>query len=218
MRVQLTSVILACVMLSGCDQPPKTKSLGGGGNTSQGQQEKGNTEKSYLFKQADGSCQTYNRAFSSNFEMCLGLQVESINNSCALQERKAYHKIHCGTMKWTEDTNPGLAEQLMKNSNGKFVSCTLKETSLPEITQFTSAPTMLMQHTSSRAIVSHSLVDGKISISMTLIDVRTNKSVSLRKVWKKDEAASELPLAAPDALGSPILSCLVERSQSPNLE
>ncbi len=170
--------------------------------------------KSYRFKSKVEKCDTYNRIFQTQIEMCYAIQVDELNNDCAAPERLAFFTENCANLVKLDAEQ---AKQKIINVDGNSVECTLTESGLPTIRQFTGTPTMIMEHTSIRAVVLHSAKVGKVGLRMSLIDINSNREITrIQRTWQDE--TEPLTLSAPTVIGSPVLTCLVSLAQDPNRE
>lgn len=211
MKTKLYSLFfVGLLVLAACDQAPQ--SAKGAPDNSSLNTKLGNTNKSYHFTSIQEGCHTYQRVFSSTHDMCWGLQVDAINNSCALAERQEYFKIYCEPqLQWS---GSDYAKLKIKHSKRSFVECELSETHQLPISQFTNSRELIMYHTTTRAAIMQSYSDGLFSLSMQLFDITTNRLLArIQKQWK-DQAPAPWTLSAPQHLNSPQLTCLVQLGQN----
>lgn len=207
------AALAACLLVAACDKAPTSKA--NQQKTAESQNQKpGQQIKTYRFQSAAENCDTHKRTFETQIELCNAVQVSELNNNCAEPERLAFFAQNCADLV-TIDENK--ARQALLNVDGSSVDCTLTERDLPAVRQFTGTQQMIMEHTSTRALVVHTAKLGKISLQLTLLDVATNKTIArLQKSWQDE--AEPLTLSAPTEMGSPVLTCLVSLAQDPNRE
>ncbi len=213
MKKSFSSVALILLFLiAACSEAPTNSKRNS--NDPSKQSEKTGAVKSYRFNSTAENCDTYNRIFQTQKEMCYAIQVSELNNNCAENERLAFFNDNCMNI---VDRDADQARQQILNVDGSSVDCTLTETGLPTVRHYTGTMKMIMEHTSTRALVTHTAKDGKITLQLSFVNKSTNREINrLQKTWQDE--AEPLTLTAPSAAGSPILTCLVSLAQDPNRE
>lgn len=203
------TAILVCLLATGCDQPPNSRN-----NDLNDKESHSPTPqvKSYRFKSAVGNCDTYQRTFETQLEMCYAIQVPELNSDdCAEAERFVFFQQHCDGIVY----EPEQARQKVIHTDGNSVDCELSERDLPSIRHFTGTNRLVMEHTSTRAVVTHSGSNGRMVLRLALHDINTNKQITrVQKVWQDE--TEPLSVSAPAAMGSPVLTCLLSLAQDPD--
>lgn len=218
MKKAISSVAILCLSLAAaiaCDQAPN-RSAGQNGDLNKQNEKPVGSVKSYRFTSAVDSCDTYKRSFETQIELCYAIQVPELNNdNCAEAERLAFFQQNCAPLNIA--LNPEKARQKILNVDGYFVDCTLTETGFDQVRQFTANDQLIMEHTSTRAVINHTGALGKISLRLSLRDIESNREIArIQKTWQDE--VEPLTLSAPTEMGSPVLTCLVSLAQDPDRE
>lgn len=207
-KLTLLAAALTCAFaVAACDQNPNSRKQD---LSKILEQQKLNNEQnvdSYRFVDTNKKCDTMQRTFRDKLEMCLGLQVESINNSCAIDQRKAFFAEHCEGLEWS----PRTAETGLKETNGKYVECILTENGQKPVTQFSSQVTMVMNGQTTRAVIMHGLREGQIALKMDLFSIDDNSQISAARKLFQDETETVVINEG----GSPSLACKVTLTNDP---
>lgn len=207
-----SAALILSLMLAACDKAPVTGT--GKPNSPNNQNQSLGNIKSYRFKSAADQCDTYNRVFQSQVELCYAIQIDELNNDCAESERLAFFQKNCDEL---VELDSNKARQRILNVDGNSVDCDFTESGLPTIRHYTGTQKMIMEHTSTRAEVVHQVKDGEVALALRFIDITTNREIKRAlKVWQDE--SEPFTLSSPTSVGSPVLTCLVSLAQNPDRE
>lgn len=200
--IALAASVACLVAVIGCDKAPSNHDHSNG-NSPSAQGSVAKKKLSYEFTEV--GCTTGIRHYSNLLELCLGLQIEQLNNNCALVQRKSSYATNCSNFgAW----DAAAAEVTLKESNGHYVECIFSEEGAADISQFSSQFNMLMEQKTTNAFITQGLKDGHIGLRMIISDKVTGQEIAAVQKNFQDETRT-VDLEASQAVGHPRLSCRV---------